>query len=134
MATVLITDDDRNQRLLYEEELSYEGYEVVQAGSGQEAIEMVTAGGIDVVVLDIAMPGMDGVETLCRILNVDNKMPVVLNTAYSSYKDDFMTWAADAYVVKSSDLSGLKNQVAEALKKRGIEPPCAAKESIADRV
>ncbi len=123
MPTVLIVDDDRNQRLLYQEELSYEGYEVIEAASGQEAIAIVQDDGIDVVVLDIAMPGMDGVEALSRILAIDNKMPVVLNTAYSSYKDDFMTWAADAYVVKSSDLSGLKQQIAEAVRKRGIEPP-----------
>ena len=128
MPTVLIVDDDQNQRLLYQEELSYEGYDVVEATSGQEAIAIVQSDGIDVVVLDIAMPGMDGVEALSRILAIDNKMPVVLNTAYSSYKDDFMTWAADAYVVKSSDLSGLKQQIAEAVKKRGIEPPCVAAE------
>ena len=128
MPTVLIVDDDQNQRLLYQEELSYEGYDVVEAASGQEAIGIVQDDGIDVVVLDIAMPGMDGVEALSRILAIDNKMPVVLNTAYSSYKDDFMTWAADAYVVKSSDLSGLKRQIAEAVKKRGIEPPCVAAE------
>jgi len=128
MPTVLIVDDDQNQRLLYQEELSYEGYDVVEAASGQEAIAIVQDDGIDVVVLDIAMPGMDGVEALSRILAIDNKMPVVLNTAYSSYKDDFMTWAADAYVVKSSDLSGLKQQIAEAVKKRGIQPPCVAAE------
>ncbi len=128
MPTVLIVDDDQNQRLLYQEELSYEGYDVVEAASGQEAIAIVQDDGIDVVVLDIAMPGMDGVEALSRILAIDNKMPVVLNTAYSSYKDDFMTWAADAYVVKSSDLSGLKQRIAEAVKKRGIQPPCVAAE------
>lgn len=129
MPTVLIVDDDQNQRLLYQEELSYEGYDVVEAASGQEAIAIVQDDGIDVVVLDIAMPGMDGVEALSRILAIDNKMPVVLNTAYSSYKDDFMTWAADAYVVKSSDLSGLKNQIAEALRKRGVAPPTPAEDA-----
>jgi DNA-binding NarL/FixJ family response regulator len=68
------------------------------------------------------MPGTDGIETLSRILAIDNKIPVILNTAYSSYKDNFMTWAADAYVVKSSNLSALKQQIAEVLQKRGIEP------------
>ncbi|NLJ37101.1 MAG: response regulator [candidate division WS1 bacterium] len=122
MPTVLIVEDDPNQRLLYREELAYEGYDVLEAPGGQEAIAMVQAGGIDVVVLDIAMPGTDGIETLSRILAIDNKIPVILNTAYSSYKDDFMTWAADAYVVKSSDLSALKQQIATVLAKRGIEP------------
>ena len=122
MPTVLIVEDDPNQRLLYREELAYEGYDVLEAPGGQEAIAMVQAGGIDVVVLDIAMPGTDGIETLSRILAIDNKIPVILISAYSSYKDNFMTWAADAYVVKSSDLSALKQQIATVLAKRGIEP------------
>ena len=129
MATVLVVDDNQNQRVLYREELRHKGYNVREAADGQEAIAMVRDGGIDVVVLDIAMPGMDGVETLSRILDIDNKIPVVLNTAYSGYKDDFMTWAADAYVVKSSDLSGLKNQIAEALRKRGVAPPTPAEDA-----
>ena len=126
MYTVLVVDDDRNQRLLYHEELVHEGYDVVEAASALEAISRVQDGGVDLVVLDIAMPGMDGVEALTRILDIDNKMPVVLNTAYSSYMDDFMTWAAEAYVVKSSDLSTLKRHIREALKTRGTrasEPP-----------
>jgi CheY-like chemotaxis protein len=122
MYTVLVVDDDRHQRLLYHEELVHEGYDVVEAASAKEAIARVQDGGIDLVVLDIAMPGMNGVEALTRILDIDNKMPVVLNTAYSGYKDDFMTWAAQAYVVKSSDLSVLKRQIREALKTRGTEP------------
>ena len=67
------------------------------------------------------LPGMDGVETLGKMLDIDNKLPVILNTAYSSYKDDFMTWAAEAYVVKSADLSELKERVAEAVQKRAEE-------------
>ena len=122
MPTVLIADDDQNQRLLYREELAFEGYDVVEAADGPEAIARVRAGGIDMVVLDIAMPGMDGVAAMSRILDIDNKMPVLLNTAYSSYKDDFMTWAADAYVVKSSDISELKQRIAETLSQRASGP------------
>ena len=118
MPTVLVVEDDPNQRLLYGEELAEEGYDVMEAASGQEAIDTLEANEIDCVVLDIAMPEMDGVETLGKMLDIDNQLPVILNTAYSSYKDDFMTWAADAYVVKSADLSELKEQVAEAIEKR----------------
>lgn len=121
MATVLIVDDDKHQRLLYEEEFQVEGYEVVLASSGQEAVTAVANQAVDVVVLDIAMPGMDGIETLSRILDINRQLPVILNTAYSSYKDDFMTWAADAYVTKSSDLTTLKQCVRDALQER--DPP-----------
>ena len=67
--------------------------------------------GPDIVVLDICMPGMDGIEVLGRMLSADDHVPVVLNTAYGSYKDSFMSWAADAYVVKSADLTELKTTV-----------------------
>jgi len=125
MPVVLVVDDDLNQRLLYEQELRDAGYAVVVASSGPEAIEIVAQGGIDVVVLDIAMPGMDGVECLTKLLDIDRQLPVILNTAYANFKHDFMTWAAEAYVVKSSDLGELLGHVAEACRKRGVEPPSA---------
>ncbi len=115
MATILIVDDDDHQRLLYKEELELEGYEVILTATGQEAVAAVTASEIDCVVLDIAMPGMNGVETLASMLDIDRQLPIILHTAYPSYKDDFMTWAAEAYVIKSSDLSDLKEQIAKAL-------------------
>ena len=115
MATILIVDDDEHQRLLYKEELELEGYEVILTASGQEAVAPVGDSEIDCVVLDIAMPGMNGVETLAKMLDIDRQLPIILHTAYPSYKDDFMTWAAEAYVIKSSDLSELKEQIAKAL-------------------
>ena len=115
MATILIVDDDEHQRLLYKEELELEGYEVIMTSTGQEAVAAVTDSEIDCVVLDIAMPGMNGVETLASMLDIDRQLPIILHTAYPSYKDDFMTWAAEAYVIKSSDLSELKEQIAKAL-------------------
>ena len=86
--------------------------------SGTEALERVGAHQYDLVVLDIGMPDLDGLETLGRMLSVNNKIPVILNTAYPSYKDNFMSWAADAYVVKSSDLTELKTKIRQALAKR----------------
>lgn len=123
MPVVLVVDDDRHQRLLYEQELQFAGYDVLLASSGPEALEVVGNQTVDAVVLDVAMPGMDGVETLSKLLDLDRQLPVVLNTAYASFKDDFMTWAAEAYVVKSADLTELLERLAEALRKRGIEPP-----------
>jgi CheY-like chemotaxis protein len=123
LAKVLVVDDDDNQRLLYRQELGMVGYEVEMASNGPQAIERVQAGDIDVVVLDIAMPGMDGLEVLQRILGVDRQLPVILNTAYSAYKDDFTSWPAEAYVTKSGDLSELRERLSEALSKRGVECP-----------
>lgn len=122
MATILLVEDDRNQRLLYEQELGEEGYTVRSASSGPEALARLEGGERpDLVVLDISMPGMDGIEALGKILGRDNTIPVILNTAYATYKDNFMTWAADAYVIKSSDLSELKAKIKEILA-RGPRP------------
>jgi len=106
MPTILIVEDDEHQQLLFREELTEEGYDVVVASSGQEALEVVNRVEPDLVVLDIAMPGMDGIEALGRLLSKN------------TYKDNFMTWSADAYVVKSQDLSELKAEIARVLAKR----------------
>ena len=123
MPTVLIVDDDDNQRLLYREELTMEGYDIVEASNGPDAIDLVAAQTVDCVVLDIAMPGMDGVEVMHRLHDQDRTLPIVLHSAYPVYKDDYMTWTADAYVVKSSDLTELKAQVAHAIETPGAAPP-----------
>jgi CheY-like chemotaxis protein len=59
------------------------------------------------------MPGMDGLEALPRMLGMKEHLRVILNTAYSHYQDSFMSWAADAYIVKSFDLSELMDKVQE---------------------
>ena len=114
---LLVVDDEVNQGLLYQQELEDEGYEVDVLNSGREALEMIKKTSYDLVILDIGMPEMDGLETLGRLLVIDNKIPVILNTAYPSYKDNFMSWAADAYVVKSMDISVLKEKIKESLAK-----------------
>ena len=119
MARVLVVEDDKNQRTLYRMDLDEEGYEVETAASAAEAIEKIEADPPALVGLDIEMPGMDGVEALGKILGRDRSIPVILNTAYTSYKDNFMTWSAEAYVVKSSDLTELKTQIKKALAARG---------------
>ena len=118
MTKLLVVEDDANQRRLYEQELADEGYEVQTAGSGKEALAQIGQARPDLVIMDISMPGMDGIEALGKVLGVDNTIPVILNTAYANYKDNFLSWAADAYVVKSSDLTELKQTIKNVLKKR----------------
>ena len=118
MTTILLVEDDENQRLLYEQELMHEGYEVVTASNGKEALEKVQEKLPDIVIMDINMPKMDGIEAMGRILGKNKEIPVIINTAYSNYKDSFMSWAADAYIVKTSDLSELKEKIKEVLAKK----------------
>ena len=108
----------KTKRLLYEQELKLEGHEVVTASDGKEAMEKVQEQLPDLILMDINMPKMDGIETMGKILGKNKEIPIIINTAYSNYKDNFMSWAADAYVVKSSDLSELKNTVKEILAKK----------------
>jgi len=119
---VLVVDDEENQRKLYVQELQEEGYEVIEAENGRVALTRVEEEAPDIVVLDICMPGMDGIEALGKILSEDLHVPVVLNTAYGAYKDNFMSWAADAYVVKSSDLTELKRTIRKLLSGRPTAP------------
>lgn len=118
MPRILVVDDEKRLRDLYREELKRHGYEVVCASSGPEAVDAVRQGDMDVVLLDVAMPGMDGIEALQRILRVDDQLPVILHTSYGSYKGDFTTWAAEDYITKPADLGELVQTIERALEKR----------------
>ena len=115
MAKILIVEDEENLRLLYEEELRADGYEVRTAAGAEEAIEAVRAEVPDLIVMDIRMPGVNGLEAMERILGEFPEVPIILNTAYESYRDAFMSWSADAYVTKSSDMAELKHEIARLL-------------------
>jgi DNA-binding response OmpR family regulator len=119
---ILVVEDDESQRLLYHDEFAEAGYEVVLAANGREALKQLGMAKPDLIILDIVMPVMDGMETLGRIIREHRDVPIILNTAYSSYRDDFMSWGADAYVVKSADLGELKAKVREILGESGSHP------------
>ena len=113
--TILVVDDEKNLRLFYEKELSEEGYAVVLAADAKEALDRLRVSRPDLILLDIKMPGMDGLEALGRILSKDHTIPVILNSAFSSYRGSFMSWSADAYLTKSSDTTELKAKIRELL-------------------
>ncbi len=112
---VLVVDDEENIRLLFKEELEEEGYEVDTASNGLEALEKVKAAPFDIVILDIKMPVMDGIQALNAIKNMDKDQPVVLCSAYGEFKQDLSSWVSDGYVVKSADTRELKETIREIL-------------------
>lgn len=115
MKKILIVEDEEALCLLYKEELSQEGYDVMTVYDAEQALEVLNRERFDLIITDIRMPGRDGVELITQILGLRKGIPIIINTAYQSYKEDFMTWAADAYVVKSSSLLELKSKIKELL-------------------
>ena len=111
MKKILIIDDEESIHLLYREEFEEEGYEVHSALSGEEALEKVAIINPDLVILDINMPGMNGIDVLRRLKELNSKMPVILSSAYQEFKQDLASWASDDYIVKSSNLDELKESV-----------------------
>ena len=123
---LLVVDDEANIRLLYAQELSDEGYEVVTAANALEAAEKLQGADFDLVVLDIKLKNESGIELLQRIVKERHTLPVILCTAFSCYKDDFSAWLADGYVVKSSDMTELKDEIKRVLAKRQKAATAAA--------
>jgi DNA-binding response OmpR family regulator len=116
MKKILLVEDEKPLCLLYEEELGAEGYAVKSVHDADSALEALKSGTFDLIITDIRMPGKDGVELISRIMGMRKDVPLIINTAYQSYKEDFMTWAADAYVVKSSSLDELKARIRDLIK------------------
>lgn len=114
---ILFVDDNERIREIYKGELEYAGYEVITAADGPEALRLVEqnkpgqVGGLDLVLLDIKMPGMDGLEVLGKIKQSHKNLPVILLSAYGAYKQDFSSWKAEDYVVKSSNPTELLETV-----------------------
>ena len=126
MPRILLAEDLADQRNLYHDVLTDAGYEVFDAESGPQALELFKKHKPDIVVLDIQMPGMDGIEMLGRMLAKDKRVPVILYSAYPAYKANFMTWAADGFVVKTGDATELLTEIRRISKERGIEVPDTA--------
>lgn len=118
MNKILVVDDEANIRLLYAEELADEGYEVVTAASTTEAVEKLQEGAFDLAVLDIKLKNESGIDLLQKLVKERHEMPVILCSAFSCYKDDFSAWLADGYIVKSGDLTELKQEIARVLAKK----------------
>ncbi len=108
---ILVVDDEESIHLLYREELEEEGYEVHSAMNGEEALKLFDDIKPDLVILDINMPGMDGIEVLRQIKEKKPSVPVILSSAYPEYKQDLASWASDDYIVKSFNMDDLKDSV-----------------------
>jgi len=113
---ILVIDDEKHIRMLYQEELEDAGYAVVTSDGEEPILELLEREAPQVVILDIRLgPDRSGLDLLQRIRSRKEHVPVILSTAYDSFQHDLKSIAADYYVVKSVDLTELKNKVALAL-------------------
>jgi two-component system, OmpR family, response regulator MtrA len=136
MATVLLVEDDPAARQGLELALRRLGYEVRLAGTGEAALDNISGAAMDVVVLDLMLPGVDGFE-VCRRLRRDSDVPVIMLTARG---DDFdivagLEAGADDYVVKPVRPRVLDARIRAVLRRmaRGSTPPETYSELVIDR-
>jgi two-component system response regulator (stage 0 sporulation protein F) len=115
MNKILLVDDEEGTQFLYREVLEEDGYEVHSALTGEDALQKLKIVSPDLVILDINMPGMSGIEVLRKIKGKNPNMPVIFNTGYHECKQDIGAWASDDYIVKSVDFDELKAAVRQQL-------------------
>ena len=118
MEKILLVDDETNIRLFYKEVLCEEGYEVLEAESGKESFDILRREPIDLVLLDIKLRSESGLDVLQNLTKEFPNLPVVLCTAYSSFQDDYISWLAEAYIVKSTDTEELLKEIKRVLNKK----------------
>ena len=115
MNRILIVDDENVIRILYADELTEEGYDVITCGDGSRILDLIEENKPDVVVLDIKMGKYNGLDLLQDIRSDYYDLPVILSSAYPAFEKDGRSIAADYYVVKTSDLNDLKIKVQMAM-------------------
>jgi len=115
MKKILVVDDEENICSLYKEEFEDMGYEVTTAIDGASALAAMDRSAYDLVTLDMRMKGMDGIETLRRMKEKNANLAVIISSAYEEFKNDFGSWASEAYIVKSADISALRETVKKIL-------------------
>lgn len=99
---VLIVDDEENILTLYKYMLTKEGYDVAIAKDGNEAIQVAQQFDPEIVLLDVMMPGVNGLDVLHELKRSNPSLPVILHSAFSNIRENFDSVIADAFLEKSS--------------------------------
>jgi CheY-like chemotaxis protein len=125
--TILVVDDNPTNLKLVADVLAFDGYRILKAGDAEEAQELIKTSALDLILMDIALPGMDGL-TLTRQIKANEKtrgIVVVALTAFAMKGDDEKARAAgcDGYITKPIDTRKLPGYVAGCLARRGAERP-----------
>jgi DNA-binding response OmpR family regulator len=114
MKKILVVDDEENIRSLYGMLFEEKGYEVMTASDGRSALRIFELWDPDLVILDIMMPGLDGL-TVLSTMRRRKDVPIIIYTAYKTFKGDPSTWGSEDVIIKSSDPTELLNKIDEIL-------------------
>lgn len=133
--SVLVVDDDREIAELVEIHLAGDGYRVFKAYNGREGLMILDREKIDIAILDIMMPGMDGL-TVCRRIREKSNIPIIMLSAKTTDKDKIvgLSTGADDYVIKPFNPLELTARVKSQLRRYTVLNPEAAKEPTGDLV
>ena len=121
-ARILVADDESKMRRVLQMLFEEDGYSVVQAENGEEALEQVSVSRPDLVICDMRMPRMNGIEVLRRVKAVHADLPVIIMTAYGEVKTavEAMRLGAENYVTKPLDIEELRILASRAIEKRSL--------------
>jgi DNA-binding NtrC family response regulator len=116
---ILVVDDEKNVRVLFERILVKEGYEVECAASGNEAIDKLVNNSFDLVVTDLKMDGIDGLDLIRKGKRTNQALPFILISGYGTARTAVSAAqeGADIYLTKPIDMTDLKQAVKRALRK-----------------
>ena len=95
--SILVIDDEEIMREILETLLTREGYDVRLASNGAEGIELARATPVDAAVVDVMMPGMDGLATLAELKRIDDDLPIVMITAFASVETAISAMKSGAF-------------------------------------
>jgi len=125
MSTILVMDEDQGVRLLYAEEFSEEGYDVITCGDAARLIELISSKKPDIVLMEALFSNHDGLDLLQDISYAFQGLPVILCTAHPAFREDLRSLAAYAFMVKGSNLKPLKALIEKVIEESG--QPCSSK-------
>ncbi|KUG21505.1 response regulator of zinc sigma-54-dependent two-component system [hydrocarbon metagenome] len=123
MGKILIVDDELNMRLVLSTMLKKEGFDISSASNGREALQILQSNNIDVVITDLKMPDIDGMELLTVISERYPEIPVIMITAHGTIATavEALKKGAFDYITKPFDLDDLKNIISKAIKTRALK-------------
>ena len=122
MTRILVVEDERSLRQPLEYLLQHDGYEVIGVDNGTDAVPLATSGNVDLVLLDLMLPGMPGTE-VCREVRVHSKVPIIMLTAKDSEVDIVvgLELGADDYITKPYSTRELLARIRAVLRRKPSE-------------